>query len=437
MSDPALLTNHSEIIAFLLFGFAGALMLTGFHWLLWGGDPLLQHIDALISIWIGFFSLFFLCKVGRVSSLFKPTPIFWMIVLGVALLLRIQVMLAEPWLADDYQRYLFDGRLILAGINPYAEAPITFPEFGGTDIPKPGIKTIYPPLAEGLFAVTSWLGGTLWHWRLLNLIPDLLGATIFYRLLRCHQLPGFWVVLWLWNPLILKEGLHAAHLDIWTLFAVVLFIYWATIGHLTLAALALGAAVLIKLIPLVLLPAWLTQLPSLRERLRVARIVLLLIMFGFVWFLPWHPFGHLTVFLQHIEGYGVLFNSFQQGVGDWHLKADWSKWLLTSFGGALYLHWVFVLRRYASQNPSSLLELFIFFFIFSSMGFPWYLLAALPWMLIHGCWLWILFAALSQLIFYSHQLQASSKTLTSITLLVLILAIYQQILKTQKVKNYV
>ncbi|WP_339667874.1 hypothetical protein [Dasania marina] len=335
-------------------------------------------------------------------------------------------------MADDYLRYLFDGKLILAGINPYAVTPLSVPELGGADIPKADIKTIYPPLAEGLFAISSWLGGSLWHWRLLNLIPDLLGAAVFYRYLIHRRLPGHWVVLWLWNPLILKEGLHAAHLDIWTLFTVMLFVYWAEKKKLSLAALALAAAVLLKLMPLILLPVWLMQLPNRRDRLITAGLTLGGILLGFSWFLPWHPFGNIAVFLQHIQGYGVLFKVLGQGFGVWQLDSEWIKWLLTSVGGALALYWVFILKRYQAQPTLRLLELFLLLYVFSSMGFPWYLLLVLPWVLIQGHWLWLVFIALSELVFYSYQLDRQSNLLTAAALLALLLAAYQQ-----KVNRYV
>ena len=50
--------------------------------------------------------------------------------------------MAEPYLADDYERYLFDGRIQLSGVNPYAVIPINLPELGGVNIPKPEVKTI-------------------------------------------------------------------------------------------------------------------------------------------------------------------------------------------------------------------------------------------------------------------------------------------------------
>ncbi len=162
----------------------------GFHLLLWHPNALAYHVQALVMTWAGFLIVSWFCKTRGFNSALDSPLLLGAIILIFALLFRVQVISASPFLADDYLRYLFDGKLILAGINPYAVIPLSMPELGGADIPKADIKTIYPPLAEGLFAISSWLGGSLWHWRLLNLIPDLLGAAVFYRYLIHRRLPG-------------------------------------------------------------------------------------------------------------------------------------------------------------------------------------------------------------------------------------------------------
>lgn len=415
---------------------SGSAIAFGFDTLFYHPHPLDHHLFALVLIWAGFFGVCFLCKTTAFGKNFihhnstGPVFWFWLAAFGFGVLFRGQVLLAEPYLADDYQRYLFDGRLILSGFNPYAVTPLDFPELGGSDIPKPDIKTIYPPLAEGLFAVAALLGGSLWHWRALNLIPDILGAAVFARLLHSYQRPRFWLILWLWNPLILKEGLHAAHLDIWTLLAVLLFVDLAGRNDLKRAAICLGAAVLLKLIPVLLLPAWMIQLSSRRHRLIATGIVCGVTLIGFSFFLPSHPFDSIILFLQSIQGYGVLFQFVRQGFESLHLggdlNAEWSKWLLTSLGGALYLHRVFILRIYSCRPVLHLLDIFLLFYLFSSMGFPWYLLPVVPWLLIYGHSSWLLLIALSQLVFYAAQLNTDTAPLTALAFVVLLIAAWQQ-----------
>ena len=405
----------------------GMLEVLGFQGLLFGFDAQPYQLSGLFLVWVSFLGIvYFVCRPrGHVFFTSSP-PMFWLLAIGFALLFRAQAIIAIPFLADDYQRYIFDGKLLLEGVNPYAVIPRALPELGGAYIPKPEIGTIYPPLAEGLFAITVWFGGTLLHWRLMNLLPDLLGAWLFYQLLKQFQLPTLWLLLWLWNPLIIKEGLHAGHLDIWTLLFVFLFVYFAHRGCLKLAALSLAGAVLVKLIPLLILPAWLTQLKTTRDRIHVTSIVTGSVLFGFAWFLPWHPFGNIAIFLQQVQGYGVLFYPLSKGFGAWGLNPEWAKWLINSLSGAIYLNWVFIQKRYSDKSSLYLLEIFLLFFVCSNMGFPWYLLVVLPWVLINANRLWLVFIGLSQLNFYAHQFHQPSTTLSISLLLVLILAIYQK-----------
>ena len=84
------------------------------------------------------------------------------LILGVAAAMRLAVVVAPPFLSSDIYRYVWDGRVIAAGINPYRYIPadpqlaalrddVIFPEINrGNYAP-----TIYPPASEAIFfAVT-------------------------------------------------------------------------------------------------------------------------------------------------------------------------------------------------------------------------------------------------------------------------------------------
>ena len=74
----------------------------------------------------------------------------------------------EPMLSDDVYRYVWDGRVQLEGVHPYRYAPVD-PALGTLRdahvfprINHPEVPTIYPPLAQSLFAglaLAGYLGG--------------------------------------------------------------------------------------------------------------------------------------------------------------------------------------------------------------------------------------------------------------------------------------
>src|SRR6266542_1274840 len=68
-----------------------------------------QGIVYLIAVWI----------VGRT----QPKRGLLALVLIIAGLLRLSILFAPPFLSDDIYRYIWDGRVQAAGVNPYRFVP--------------------------------------------------------------------------------------------------------------------------------------------------------------------------------------------------------------------------------------------------------------------------------------------------------------------------
>ena len=79
----------------------------------------------------------------------------WLI--GFAILFRLTLLPHDPVATDDIYRYVWDGKVAAAGINPFQYAPSdpTLAALHNSDLPAkinfPEMRTIYPPLAQGLF----------------------------------------------------------------------------------------------------------------------------------------------------------------------------------------------------------------------------------------------------------------------------------------------
>jgi hypothetical protein len=149
---------------------------------------------------------------------------------ATAVILRLAVAAAPPLLSGDVYRYLWDGRELSSGHNPYARAPL-----GEARINHPEIPTIYPPLAELLFAGAHRLA----LWRPLMIAAD---ATIV------ALLPPQLAMAYATMPLAIFEGTWSAHVEV----AAALLLLIALMRGSGLAA---GAAAGIKIIPLAALPA--------------------------------------------------------------------------------------------------------------------------------------------------------------------------------------
>src|SRR5229473_6927948 len=185
------------------------------------------------------------------------------VVLGFGLLFRALVLPTPVYLSSDLFRYLWHGRVQLAGVNPYRYGP-SAPELAHLRdgeihprINRPAARTIYPPAAQWLFALAAALApGSIVGWRLLLLLFD--GATVAMLLLLLRRLgvPPTAVIIYAWSPLVVFEGVQAGHVEAAMIPLILLALLLRQTGSLVLAGVALGVAVLMKLYPAVLLPAW-------------------------------------------------------------------------------------------------------------------------------------------------------------------------------------
>jgi hypothetical protein len=185
-------------------------------------------------------------------------------VIVVALVLRALLLFSPPKLSGDVYRYLSDGRVLASGSNPYTYTP-TDPR-----INHPEIRSIYPPLAQFLFALVHKL--TLW--RLLIVAFDLVAIV----LLRRYAFSLAYATC----PLVLFEGTWNGHLD--AIAAVLL-----AVALVKRSGVAAGAAAGLKLIPIAAVPALVRQVSSRAER-GIPRRWGFLAALGMTLVLPFLPF---------------------------------------------------------------------------------------------------------------------------------------------------
>ncbi len=169
---------------------------------------------------------------------------------------------ATPPLSGDIHRYAWDGEVQLAGINPYRYA---------TDDPAlaflrdgeiwPGINhkpwhTVYPPGAQVAFVASQATFGTYVRsstWLLLLAEVGAIGLLLVA--LRRMRAPPERVALYAWHPLAISEIAGNGHIDALAVLALAgLMAAWGARRH-ALAGLCVAAAALIKLGPLLLVPA--------------------------------------------------------------------------------------------------------------------------------------------------------------------------------------
>ena len=184
------------------------------------------------------------------------------LILGTGALLRVIALAAPVFLSDDINRYIWDGRVQAAGINPYRYVP-TDPELAPLrdEAIFPNINrnnyapTIYPPVAQMLFLLANRLGGTVLAVKLFLVVIEAVGIWALFLILRATGAPREQILLYVWHPLPVWEIAGSGHIDAAVVAFVALALLAAVGGRRAWSGAALAAATLVKFFPVVLAPA--------------------------------------------------------------------------------------------------------------------------------------------------------------------------------------
>jgi len=176
----------------------------------------------------------------------------WLI-FALAILLRTYVLAFDPLLSSDIYRYVWDGKVQAAGIDPYRYFPadqalaflrddVTFPHINRADT----AVTIYPPVAQFFFLLVTRMGENVTVMRLALVGCEAVTVTVIMLLLRRLNHPVTRVVAYLWHPLPLWEIANSGHVDALMVALMMLGLWIALTGHALRGAAVIAFSVLVK-----------------------------------------------------------------------------------------------------------------------------------------------------------------------------------------------
>lgn len=206
-----------------------------------------------------------------------PARVTLLMIIAAGFVARVILFASHPILEDDYHRYLWDGGVTAAGLNPYTDAPtatsdlLTSPAEGASAerrlalardagstlerINHPELKTIYPPFAQVAFAVAHHLSPwSLTAWRIVCLAADTATLALLLTLLSMAGRSQLWIAIYWWNPLVLKELFNSAHMEAVLIPFVLLSLTLSLRNRPTGAMAALALAAGVKVWPVLLVP---------------------------------------------------------------------------------------------------------------------------------------------------------------------------------------
>jgi hypothetical protein len=233
----------------------GAWLLVGVHVLLLASGDLSRNVGwTLCLVAAGFGVLAWVVWGARGRGL---TPVG---VLSVAVILRVLLLPVSPTLSDDVLRYVWDGKVLASGSNPYdlapeAEALEPLRDDLWEAMPHRDVEAVYPPLALTLFSIAAALPKPVLAWKILLTVIELVGCLLLTRLAARRGLEPRRVALYAWNPLVTLEVAGMGHVDAVGV-ALVIATVWALDTGRAWAPVAAAGAVLAKLVPIVAVPAW-------------------------------------------------------------------------------------------------------------------------------------------------------------------------------------
>ncbi|MBI2893429.1 MAG: DUF2029 domain-containing protein [Deltaproteobacteria bacterium] len=207
------------------------------------------------------------------------------IVLFFALVFRAAAWTWPPELSSDLYRYVWDGRVQMAGESPYRRAPADPALSALRDdavwprINRPEARTVYPPGAQAAYlALAAVGGGSVRGVKTAAALADLAVLALLVAALRRRGLPAARVAIHAWSPLVVSEVCVSGHVDALAVLLVMIALGCADVRRFTIAGAVLGAAAAIKLYPILLLAA----LPRGKPRATAAAAALAVVTLAYV-----------------------------------------------------------------------------------------------------------------------------------------------------------
>ena len=311
-------------------------------------------------------------------------------ILLVGLLMRLPLLPSQP-VSTDLWRYIWDGRVQAAGINPYRHVPsepalqhlrdqTVYSQINRVDY----APTIYPPAAQVVFFLVTRLGESATVMKAAMLAFEALAVWAMLQLLAARGLPPTRILLYAWHPLAAWEFAGSAHVDIVAITFMLLAFVAADRRSPFLAGVALAAGTFVKYLPAVAGPTiyrrWDWRLP---------------LAFGLTAVVLYAPYlGAGTKVAGFLSGY-LAEEGFARGEGFylWSLLA--AVLPLPSGAVALYgpaaalvmiaLAAALFFRRHAQDGAdlASALVLLTTALVLISPHYPWYFAILLPFLCFH------------------------------------------------------
>ena len=355
------------------------------------------EFNKLLFLWFSLFGCFYL--------LIKSKNISTSTLIGLVILFRLIFLFAIPNLSQDFYRFIWDGRMILKGLNPYLSIPQSFIQQGiqpiseaynlynGMGEMNASHYTNYPPINQLCFLIAALFAsksvfGSIIILRIIIILADI--GILYYgkKLLQILNLPVkniFWYAL---NPFIIIEMTGNLHFEPVMLFFLICSLYQLHQEKWTLAAILLACSISVKLIPLLFLPLFYQWFIKKEQKwlMEIQKLSLFYIITLAALIISFLPFYSSEFIKNYSDSVGLWFKKFEFNASFYYIFREigylFRGWNEIEIIGKTtpFLTITFVLIVSFFRNNKSMIQLITalllglcFYYFTTTTVHPWYL----------------------------------------------------------------
>ncbi len=295
-----------------------------------------------------------------------------LVIILTGIVFRLILFPAALTTSPDAYRYVWEGKVIINGYNPYEYEPSS-PELihlHSADLPSKihynEKKAIYPPAAQLIFTVAYFISGEeLWGLKLLYLIFEILTMLFLMKLLILKKKNPAYVIFYAWLPLSLMEYFVNAHLDVFGISFFIISVYLFEKEKYFGATVLLAFSVLSKFFPIFILPL-LIKKAGIRRAVFMGLLILLISVLFYLPFISFNTniFSMLMLYLEKWEFNASVYYLLKLFMSNESARILCMLMFLLSVGLIAY--------RYRDFTKG-VLWVMTAFIIFATTVYPWYL----------------------------------------------------------------
>lgn len=309
-----------------------------------------------------------------------------------AIVFRLLLLFAVPQLSDDVYRFIWDGRLLAHGFNPYLYLPSRIVGTGiatvaGLDqalfqqLNSPDYFTVYPPANQALFGLAALLSPDSLLGNIVGLrIPILLSEAgtlwLMSHLLRRFGYDPNRALVYGLNPLVVLELTGNLHFEAVMIFFSMLAIWWLTKQRYQVSVGALALAIGTKLLPMI-------ALPTIVRELGWKRGLIYSVLTGVFISAQFLPFAGRELVQNMASSVNLYFQKFEFNASVYYVLRAIGYWLkgynaidfigfwlsITTTGCILWISF----RWRNISVASRILAVMTLYFAFATTVHPWYI----------------------------------------------------------------